>query len=361
MINKALAPANSNKSAMLKLLPKFEEYLRFEKEQSSYAVNHKIKLCKELARRLPFPFFLENVRFLLLYYKKKKTSPAYINYVFTTINQFVKWCQLQKLDQTDITLEINKLRPKYIKEPNPNDLLSVEEVKKIITNPDRKAHIGNFQKHLEEVDKMYSVLFELTYKCGARSGEVINLRKKDFNFSNHSLTFYGTKTGTDRTIAIPPDMEEKIKEYMGKLNDTNYLFTRIKNNKDNKPITQEMVNKAFKYRCKLHGIKKPVHIHQLRHSCITHCLINGAPVSVLQALVGHRRLSTTQLYTHVLVDNQRDLMLNFNPLIKTSKDIKLVFKTIKQFITGLKLDEDKRLYFNLEEDSHSLQFKLFTR
>lgn len=339
-------------SAIERYLP----YLAFETNCSKYKVANYKKLFSYLKRKLPLPFCFNDVRNLVIEWKQHKISAGYINYEITALNSFIRFCQVEKIPQDDIVKDINTLRPHEDRTPDANDLLSVKEIESILVPPKRNIPNKSLINYFKNVDTMYSLLFELCFKCGARSGEVCELKKKDFNFSNHSLTFYATKTGENRTVAIPPDMEDRLIVFMDKKNDTDFLFTAYQKIKG---ISQEMVNRMFKYRCKLAGIKRNVHIHQLRHSMITHMLIAGAPISTIQAIVGHKRLSTTQLYTHILVDNQRECMLKYNPLIRKAVDPILEIKAIKEFLENRKLsDFQDRIFYKIEIGNKNLRFEM---
>lgn len=340
------------------ILPKYTEWCIYDKEYSDGNVKNYLKILRWFSKNIPFPFTFEQVRILIFKLKKEGKSPGYINSLITVINTFMKFCQDTKLIQEDFTEALNKLRPRWERTPDPNDLLSTEEVKKLITSPTNRPTPPPNLKHgmtfklpayFQKVDDMYSLLLEFIYKTACRSGESIKLRKKDFNFSNHSVTFYETKTLNDRTVAIPPDMEIKLQEYIKDLSDSDYLFRAHTHKTTNQHITQEMVNKTLKYRAKLAGLKRPIHAHQLRHSCITHMLIRGAPLSTVQAIVGHKRLATTQLYTHIIVENQREAMLKYNPLISANQNEQQIFQATEDFINSLHLDTTDLLSIDFME------------
>lgn len=343
-------------------LPKFYDYLLYEKDHSKYKVNSYRKIFRQLSQKLPIPFFLPQIREFLVDKKRSGLSPAYINFWITAINCFIRWCAIEGVPQEDITATLNELRPRLDRTPDANDVLSIQEVIFILSNPtNRPIQNENLREYFTKVDDMYSLLFSLIYKMGARSGEVLQLKKKHINFSNHSMTFYETKTGGDRTVAIPPDEEERLREYIKNLNDTDHLFTGNHHGCDGQTLSQEMANKAFKYRAKLWNIDRSVHIHMLRHSAITHMLLNGAPLPVVQAMIGHKRLATTELYTHILVENQRDCMLKYNPLIRRTKDVKLIFQRMRDTVTDLHLDEDDRLVYRLEEGRNSIRIEIYEK
>lgn len=331
----------------------FSEYLKFEKRCTANTVKTFTKRVREVLKYCKPPPLFEQVEEYISKLKRSGRSPSYINHVITALNCYSRYAHLDFEDR------LNRLRIKDNKTPDPNDLLSPEEIKKIIEFPFVKPKSEilkiNCTEILEESHQKYSLLFELIYKTGCRSGEAIKLRVKDIAFQNGSLTFYDTKTGGDRTVAIPPDMEERLKIFTDKLSSNDFLFTGITNGKQ--PITQEMVNRMFKQRAKSAGIERATHVHCLRHSMITHLLVNGAPLSTVQAIVGHKRLSTTQLYTHIVVENQREAMLMFNPLIRQGLSVKDVIKRFEDFIKGQKLAESG-INYRIQHTSKDFTFQI---
>lgn len=329
------------KSNLQQLLPTYHDYLIYEKGHSVYKSNSYIKLLKILSQDLSLPLTLEDCRQVVLRLKKTNHSPGYINHVVTCLNSFTRFLLTQNIGQINFTADLNKIRPKDDRTPDPNDLLSVEEVAALINTPKNRPSQNNALNDIRmaKVDKMWNLFLSLNYKMASRSGEIAKLRKKDINFSNHSLTFYATKTGDNRTVAIPPDMEEELKEYLKPLNDTDYLFTASSGPKAHQPISQEMSNRIIRNRARYAGIERPVHVHMLRHSAITHYLINGAPLATVQAICGHKRLATTQLYTHILVENQREVMLKFNPLVRSNQSPTQIYNRTEEFVSNLHLEE----------------------
>lgn len=341
-------------------LNQFYNYLVDEKDTDKYNTRNYLKQLRYLQKRLPFPFALDDIRQHLVFMKHGRRSPAYINHVITIINMFVRWCQLEKLPQEDITAELNKLRPPMDRTPDANKIISVEDVIKIISTPDRDlesekyekiAHMGLHGEYYARVDAMYNLLLELMYKTCARSGELCNLQKQDFNVSNHSFTLYRTKrrksspTGSNRVVGIPPSMEARLIDYMKDMNWTDHLFSGHTHQSDDKPISQEMCNRMVKLRAKLSGVQRRVTVHMLRHSGITHKLINGAPLGVVQQMAGHKRLATTELYTHIIVQDQINCMKQYDPLERLSLNKPTWYERTEQFINSLHL-EDTRLLSN---------------
>lgn len=340
---------------------KYLDFLLYERNGSPYKVSDYRKKLAKLFRDLPFPLQQNSVRAYLSDARKSGIKPSTINYWITMINSFIRWCQLEKIRQQDFSDLLNKMRPKEDRTPDANDVLSVEEISLLIEPPKDRTIQRNdkgYIDYLDRVDLMYCLLFEFIYKTGSRSGEIVQIKKRDINFPNHSVTLYGTKNGDNRIIAIPPDMEKRIEKICEYKQENDYLFSGNHHITDGKPISQGMLNKAFQSRAKWSGIKRHVHIHQLRHSAITHMLIEGAPLVVVQAMVGHKRLATTSLYTHVMVNSQRDCMMKFNPLVRRNLNVSQVIERFTDLLTDMKLDEHSEIQYQIERNNGYFLFRI---
>lgn len=335
-------------------LNRFYNYLIDEKDTDRYNTRNYLKILRIFQRHAPLPFTFDDSRQYLIFLRHKRLSPAYINHHITVINMFIRWLQIEKYPQEDFCDQLNKLRPPMDRTPDANKIISVEDVMKILAAPERNleseqyakiAQMGLHKEYYDRVDSMYSLLLELMYKTCARSGELCNLQKQDFNFSNHSFTLYRTKrrksspTGSNRVVGVPPSMESRLQEYMKDMNWKEHLFSGHTHQSDDKPISQEMCNRMVKLRAKLAGIPRRITVHMLRHSGITHKLINGAPLGVVQQMAGHKRLATTELYTHIIVQDQINCMKQYDPLERLSLNKPTWYERTEQFINSLHLEE----------------------
>ncbi|MBU3907110.1 MAG: tyrosine-type recombinase/integrase [Nanoarchaeota archaeon] len=188
-----------------------------------------------------------------------------IRYAFTNI--------LKK----DPTLAIK--RPK--REKRLPSVLTKEEVKSLI------SALSNKKSRL---------MVSMIYACGFRVSEIINLKVKDLDFTEKIGHVRQAKGKKDRIFNIPSFLLSNLKKQAEKQTSENqeYLFTGPKGKLTDRNI-QKMVKKAAKRA----GIKKDVHPHTLRHSFATHLLENDVDIRLIQALLGHSSISTTELYTHL--------------------------------------------------------------
>src|SRR5574344_59016 len=145
-------------------------------------------------------------------------------------------------------------------------------------------------------------MLELLYATGLRVSELINLQFNDIDLVNDFVRVIGK--GNKEIIVPLSDMAVKyLKIYLNEHRNmilknriSNYLF--ISNAL--KPITRQGFFKIIKQECKRANINKDVSPHVLRHSFATHLLNHGADLRVIQELLGHSDIATTQIYTHVI-------------------------------------------------------------
>ena len=140
-------------------------------------------------------------------------------------------------------------------------------------------------------------IFELIYSCGLRVSEVATLKKNALQFDEGLMCVMG-KGGKERKIPIGDQAMYWLRLYINECatnsirRDSPYIFTTRYGN----PISRKTIWKRFHYIAKKLNLKASV--HTLRHSFATHLLEGGAHVRVVQELLGHASVSTTQIYTH---------------------------------------------------------------
>ncbi|MFP4645405.1 MAG: site-specific tyrosine recombinase/integron integrase [Candidatus Woesearchaeota archaeon] len=139
------------------------------------------------------------------------------------------------------------------------------------------------------------LLVRLIYASGLRVSEVVSLKVTDLELSEGYGWVRGGKGGKDRMFVIPEHLCEELRKYIEKAGLTKALFPGRKG----EPMTTRNVQKIISNAALKAGIAKQVTPHKLRHSFATHLLEEGNDVRVIQELLGHSNLQTTQIYTHV--------------------------------------------------------------
>lgn len=165
----------------------------------------------------------------------------------------------------------------------------------------------------EEVKKLLSVIpptrkrdrliVLLLYGSGLRVSELCNLKINDVDFKRSLIIVRGGKGGKDRIVPVPGALLKEIEDYLKMRNDdSEYLLVEERRSRKDRLSPKTVWYILNKYGKKA-GIK--VTPHMLRHSFATHMLENGIDIRVIQEILGHSNLSTTQIYTKVTVEHLR--------------------------------------------------------
>ena len=152
--------------------------------------------------------------------------------------------------------------------------------------------------------KKSRLMLELTYACGFRVSELINLKVSDLDFNEMIGYVRQAKGKKDRIFNIPKFLAKKLEKQCKKQQENNqeFLFTGPKGK-----LTDRNLQKIVRVVAKKAGINKEVSPHTLRHSFATHLLENGVDIRKIQELLGHADLSTTQIYTHISTEELKKI------------------------------------------------------
>ncbi|MCM8775147.1 MAG: site-specific tyrosine recombinase XerD [Candidatus Omnitrophica bacterium] len=156
-------------------------------------------------------------------------------------------------------------------------------------------------------------LLELLYATGARVSEVAGLTLENIDFENGFIRCRG-KGGKERIVPIGRKAIEACQKYLEKVRvkqrpRTNHLFI----GKNRTGMTRQFIWKVIKKYATLAGIQKRITPHTFRHSFATHLLERGADLRMVQELLGHSDIATTQIYTHVSRDRLKSVHAQFHP------------------------------------------------
>jgi integrase/recombinase XerC len=148
-------------------------------------------------------------------------------------------------------------------------------------------------------------MFETLYSCGIRVSELAGLNVFDINFSSRVLRVLG-KGSKQRIVPIGDKALVAIKSYRKRLEKEKGLQSQENGplflNKNNGRLTTRSIARILEKLARACGILIPVSPHALRHTYATHMLDAGADLRIVQELLGHKSLSSTQRYTHVSID-----------------------------------------------------------
>ncbi len=218
-----------------------------------------------------------------------------------TIRGFYRFLVQEKLLKHDPTRLID-LPKSGLKLP---DVLSVEEVRLLLSIPDTKTPTGSRD----------AAMIELLYAAGLRVSELINLKLQAVNMEAGFVRVFG-KGSKERVVPIGLFAKEKIDDYLKTARPlilksivSRYLFVA----RAGKPMTRQGFWKLIKRYALKAGFNKKITPHSLRHSFASHLLEGGADLRAVQLMLGHVDISTTQIYTHVAREHLKKIHEKFHP------------------------------------------------
>ena len=242
----------------------------------------------------------DDISDVLIYLTKLGKSPRSIARTLSALRSFYKFLREQKL-RTDNPVASHKT-PK-LGRALPKDL-SEQDVEALIHAPDTNTALGLRDR----------AMLEVLYACGLRVSELINLRVDMINLNQGYLRILG-KGNKERLVPLGQIAAEWIEKYIQQSRPqlyksaTDYLF-----------LTQHggiMSRQNFWYAIKRYALQANIQMelspHTLRHAFATHLLNHGADLRVVQMLLGHSDLSTTQIYTHVAQIRMQQLHATHHP------------------------------------------------
>ena len=213
-------------------------------------------------------------------------SPATIARRIATIKNFYMFLESDNLAKGIISEEITI--PK--KDKTLPQVLSEEEINQLLNAPDLTSEKGI---------RDYAVL-EILYSCGLRVSEAANLQINQINEQEEIINILG-KGKKERIVPIRKSALKAVKTYINEVRNKHLVIDNkaVFIGKNGKRMSRQALYNIVVNNAKLAGIQKEIHPHTLRHSFATHLLDNGADLRVVQELLGHTNIGTTQIYTHV--------------------------------------------------------------
>lgn len=221
----------------------------------------------------------------------KKCSHSYANQAISSI----KFLNSYVLHKPALMIYVN--RPK--KERKLPDVLSKEEVKRILTALENKKHI---------------TILNLIYSAGLRVSELTNLKIEDIDSNRMLIKVRQGKGKKDRYVMLAENMLIQLREYYKEYKPTKWLF---EGGKKGSHITSRTVQRIFENSCDKAKINKDASVHTLRHSFATHLLETGVDIRYIQELLGHSSSKTTEIYTHVTTKNIANIKSPLDELLNS--------------------------------------------
>ncbi len=305
---------------MQEALNKYVNYLEAERGLSPYTVrNYTADLIGNYARGTEKGFF----QFL-----KMKHISLLDEVDKHVVRDYMSWLMAQGVVKSSIARKLSAVRSFYrylVREEkvssNPLEkasspkldrrlpsFLTVEETVRLLETPDLAKPQGIRDR----------ALLELLYAAGLRVSELENLNLEQLNMETNEIRVWG-KGSKERVVLIGAPAAQALNNYladnrpvlMGKQK-TNAVFL----NQYGGRLPARRIQKILDRCARKAGIEKRVHPHILRHTFATHLLDGGADLRVVQELLGHAQLATTQVYTHVSQSQARKVYQSAHPMAR---------------------------------------------
>lgn len=238
--------------------------------------------------------------------KKKNISNTTIARRISSVKMFFGFLVKKNYIKTNPTLKL--ITPKLSKVlPN---VLGQKQAEQLLT----QAADFEIEEETQEIRIRDYAILEVLYSTGIRVSELVGLNLDDINFNNLTMKVLGkgrkerfVPFGIPAKDAIDKYLDESRNKFMNKK--TEALFLGQRGNRLNVRQVRRILNKA------MHQIEngKEISPHDLRHSAATHMLEAGADLRIVQELLGHSSLATTQKYTHVTIERLREVFANAHP------------------------------------------------
>jgi tyrosine recombinase XerC len=307
---------------------RYLNYLRAERNASQYTIrNYSTDLLGTYKQSAGKGFF----QFLAL---KKVSDFQQVDK--QTVRDYLAWLVDQKIDKSSLARKLSAIRSFYRfllvegfleKSPIPINasgrkgersnlspkldkrlpvFLTQEETKQLLNRPDSSKPAGQRDR----------AILELLYASGLRVSELNQLDLDDIDLESREIRVLG-KGAKERVVLMGIPAAESIKEYIesGRLQLSNKLRERaLFLNKKGGRLSVRGIQKLVQHYAV--GLEKAVHPHVLRHTFATHMLDGGADLRVVQELLGHADLSSTQIYTHVTKQQARKVYLTAHPMAR---------------------------------------------
>lgn len=226
-------------------------------------------------------------------------------------SQIKKLCTVKGLTgflkERDYLVNNSGDRLKLPKEPQrlPRSILDRLEIKALLKAPDLRTNTGYRDR----------VLLEILYDTGIRRAELSHIKLSDLDLNAGYVKVLG-KGNKERVVPLSQKVCEIIQSYIlsvrpSLLRDEEEGWLIL--NDIGGQIKNHTVWHIVKRCSRLAHIRKNVTTHTFRHACATHMLKNGAPIRHLQEMLGHESLESTQIYTHVTINDLKEVHAKYHP------------------------------------------------
>ena len=303
-----MIPFIQSRESMEELLHNYVNYLAVERHSSPYTVrnySHALRHFLEFLNDQTVATFEDVDRFLLRRYiatlLEQGFDRASIAAKLSALRSFYRYLMRENIVPSNSPLAVSS--PKL--ERHLPSFLSSDEVVLLLNGPDTSVPLGQRDK----------AILELLYAAGLRVSEVVGLDLGNVNLEAREIRVWG-KGSKERIVLMGKPAAASLDLYVREGREQllgSYRTEAVFVNRYGRRLSERSVQKVIKRYALEAGLDTRVHPHMLRHSFATHLLDGGADLRVVQELLGHANLSSTQVYTHVTQRQARKVYLKAHP------------------------------------------------
>ena len=301
---------------MQELFNKYINYLEAERNVSPYTVrNYTADLCGSKNMKGFFTFLKEKnvssldkvdrhiLRDYMGYLVEQGIVKASIARKLSAIRSFYRYLTREGVLRTN---PIEKASSPKLDKRLPS-FLTIDEIERLLAAADLSDPVGQRDR----------AILELLYASGLRVSELAQLTLGQIDFDTNEIRVWG-KGAKERVVLMGEPAAMALKKYLRK-GRPKLLDGKKKNsafflNRDGGRLSERSIQRMLEKYARVAGINKRVHPHMLRHTFATHLLDGGADLRVVQELLGHASLNSTQIYTHVTKSQARKVYLSAHPM-----------------------------------------------
>ena len=277
-------------------------FLRLKKHFVNYLAGEGKKLVEDLT-----PELLKTFQEDLLWRQTKKgtlLSVTMRNHIVQTVKSFCSWLYQQEYLASDFSALLQ-----YARKPQrlPYHVLEEKEMLALLSVPDTSTLTGYRDR----------VWLEILYGTGIRCGELRNIKLHHVDLKGGFLYIEQGKGKKDRVVPLTEGLSRLLSDYVTLVR-PRFPFSQehdylIPSTQRKGPLSESRIERYLKAYAQKGGITKRVYPHLIRHTCATHLTRNGAPIRSVQELLGHSRIDSTQIYTHMTITDLKKAHKRYHP------------------------------------------------
>lgn len=258
----------------------------------------------------------------LAYLHQKSYCMSTVNRRLSVLNQFFNFLKTEELIHLNPVMHLDRPKKK-------------RTIPQVMTQDEVLLLIESIIKQPDPKNIRLAALLDLLYSTGLRVTELLTLPLKSVLYNKQTnqwidhLLIKG-KGGKERIVYLSPPALKALQSYL----DVRHVFLLragergqkwlFPSNSQEGHLTRQRLGQLLKHQAFVAGIDPNlVHPHALRHAFATHMLQNGAEITIIQKLLGHEDITTTQIYTHVISNELVDLLETHHPLCISHKNFNL--------------------------------------